>query len=472
LFLSLIFLYAVSIAACVSANPENIWRVEVGPPGNEFYQAPEAEPPPEALLNMVERIAPPYTMVKRWELLRNKLYFIRAEAESEEYDFVISSDGTLIELEYENDFSNVQEQPGELILVGTKRQIPLDEVPQKITEIIREIFPDAASSEAWFASTVAGPRYVVVVDKTAFYSRPDGQIQAAGLIENGALNEIAPRDLGLKSPEDILEESAEMLSPYKEGFNFGNQIRKLGKGPASREGAFRFVVMGDSRSNPDLWTAVIKHIDSLNPTPGFILNTGDIVRHGYAEEYREYFIPPLQKIDIPFLVAIGNHDDGDDGTALEYRYLFGTDSLNYYFDYGNWRFIFVDNVTSVLPYDQTLAWLERVLSGTPRGTHAVVLAHKPIATVEKWAYHSWDNDNSDKFAELMSKYRVNHVFFGHIHAYSTADLNGIPYTITGGGGAGLHDRYGPQGNVHHYLICDASSDGTLEQQVVRFYRNE
>ena len=69
-------------------------------------------------------------------------------------------------------------------------------------------------------------------------------------------------------------------------------------------------------------------------------------------------------------------------------------------------------------------------------------------------------------------YHVSHVFLGHIHAYSTATYNGVNYTVSGGGGAGLHNRYGPLGNVHHYVICDVLPDGTLKQQVVRFFKED
>lgn len=76
--------------------------------------------------------------------------------------------------------------------------------------------------------------------------------------------------------------------------------------------------------------------------------------------------------------------------------------------------------------------------------------------------------DSEAFTELMAKHRVDEVFLGHIHAYSTATLDGVSYTVAGGGGAGLHDRFGPSGNVHHYVICDVTSDG-ITQQVVRFH---
>jgi 3',5'-cyclic AMP phosphodiesterase CpdA len=287
-------------------------------------------------------------------------------------------------------------------------------------------------------------------------------------VAEGALDEVDPPVE--KSPEVVRAEAVERLGPYREKFDVEKRIEQLGKRPASPDGRYRFVVMGDSRSNPDLWPNVVKHIDRLDPRPAFVISTGDIVVHGYTDEYVDYYVPPLLQTGIPFFVAAGNHDDGDDGLAVEYRALFGPRSLNYYFDYGRRRFILIDNVTEALPPDATLSWLKQVLEETPPGMRVVVAAHKPPSTVEKWAYHSWDEGPSKSFSDLMSRHQVEHVFLGHIHAYSTARLGGVDYTVTGGGGAPLHNRYGPSGNVHHYVICDVQSDGTLEQQVVRFRR--
>jgi 3',5'-cyclic AMP phosphodiesterase CpdA len=453
-------------------NEVGNWRVEVGPAGNEFYEPPqisETKPPSEELFQLVRDIAPAYTEIKRWEQEEDDVYFIRAKAGPEEYDFVLTSEAKLVELEYENDSTNVQEEADELVLKGSKESIELNEVPQitlrTLSKVIRDIFPN----QAWIASTLAGKRYVIAVGQTIFYARPDGQIQAAGLIEHGALDEIDPPEKN-KNQEEIMVEMKEQLGPYRERFNFENQTKKTNRIVTSADGHYRFVVIGDSRSNPDLWFSIVKHIDQLDPRPAFVINTGDIVPHGFTKEYLEYYIPPLLKTDLSYFVAIGNHDDGANGKALEYRYLFGEKALNYFFDYGKTRYIFVDNVSSVSLYKQTLEWLGTVLADTPEGFHIIVAAHKPVATIEKWAYHSWDKENSQVFAELMSKYTVDHVFFGHIHAYSTATLNGIPYTISGGGGAGLHDRFGPLGNVHHYVICDVMADGSMKQKVVRFYK--
>ena len=67
------------------------------------------------------------------------------------------------------------------------------------------------------------------------------------------------------------------------------------------------------------------------------------MRNGYAEEIRDYYVQAVLQTDIPFFVAIGNHDDSSDSKAREYRYLFGDNSLNYYFDYGDVRFVFNGN---------------------------------------------------------------------------------------------------------------------------------
>jgi hypothetical protein len=470
-FFSLLILL-ISSTACKEQVPQRVggWRIEVGPPGNEFYRAPaqaaeEVPPPSHEMFLKVKAIAPEDTEIKRWEYQRNERYFIRAETGPEEYDFRISKNGELVHLDYENDVTNVYERPGALILSGTKKSIEISQVPQKTLRTLRTTLPDAEPTDAWSVDTPAGPRYVLVLGPLAIYSRVDGQIQALGLVENGALGEIDPATI--KSKEEVAAEAIALLSPYQDKFNFEKQIQKLLQ---NQKRQYRFVVIGDSRSNPDLWVNITKHIDQLDPKPEFVINTGDIVPRGYTNEYLEYYIPPLLETDIPFFVALGNHDNGDDAVAIEYRTLFGDNSLNYHFDYSRRRFIFIDNVTSVTPYENTLAWLKRVLEETPQDHQIIVAAHRPIATVEKWAYHSWDPENSRTFAKLMSNHNVEHVFFGHIHAYSTAVLDGISYTICGGGGAGLHDRYGPLGNVHHYLICDVRSDGSMDQQVVRFYK--
>lgn len=461
--LVLLLLLCVALPDCSGSSiQERIgqWRVEVGPPGNEFYEAeqPIAQiPPSEAVLRWA-KILTPGAKVKKWEL-KSKGYEIESETGDEEYKFTVTPEGELLKLKYENDATYVKEEPNELVLRGTKKSIALSAVPKATLKTLAKAMPDAKPSKVWSADTIVGPRYVIQVGKMAFYARPDGQIQAGDLVSKGALDEIDPAKAEV------------VLAQYRQRFNFENQIKRLGRWPKSADGSYRYVVMGDSRSQWELWSNIVKHIDGLDPKPAFVINGGDIVHTGYSWEYCEYYIPPVLETDIPFFVAIGNHDDGTDSMAQKYRYLFGQKSLNYYFDYGNARYVFIDNVTKVQPYEETLKWLDETLADTPEGYRKYVSAHKPPKNVEKWAHHSWDGPISQAFTDLMTKHEVDEVYLGHIHAYSTAHYNGVDYTLTGGGGAPLKKLYGPLGNVHHYIICDVMWDGTVKQQVVRFYKD-
>jgi predicted MPP superfamily phosphohydrolase len=466
----------IAISSCTQI-PSQIgqWRVESGDPGNPFYQIPRSQqeqmPPPEKLINIVKVLAPAYTEISSWQIRNNNVYRIRAKANYEEYDYYLSLDGMIYAIEYENDSTHIDEEADDLIIKGTKRAVPLDQVPAKTLKTLSLIIPDSTERQSYAANTIAGIRYIVKTGEIVFYARPDGQIQAAGLIDHGALNEIDPsEDHKLLSDEQTLSQAQEILSSYRQKFNINNQINILKEKQSCQNGSFRFVVLGDSRSNPDLWSNMLTHISLIDPQPDFIINSGDIVSRGLSKEYIEYFIPPLLESDIPIFIAIGNHDDGYSGKAIEYRYLFGDNALNYYFDYCNTRFVFFDNATKVDSPEERLQWLEKVLSETPQNRKIIVAAHKPIGNIEKWSYHAMGKEHSEMFTDQMSKYNVEHVFFGHIHAYSTTTFNNVDYTISGGGGAGLHDRFGPQGKVHHYIICDVLSDGSLKQQVVRFYK--
>jgi hypothetical protein len=468
----LIVTLSVAVSVCSEAKiPQRIgeWRVEVGPPGNDFYQAPQKKkdkpkPPSETVLRHT-RIFVPHMKFTKWEFDDGE-YEIRCERGDEEYRFDVTPEGELLELKYENDETDVEEEADELVLRGTKKGIAVNEVPKAALATLAKAYPNAEPSKAWTAQTIAGRRYAIQIAEMAFYARPDGQIQAGRRIDDGGLDEIDPQP---KDENEFRAGLEKLLSQYQQHFNFENQIKRLGKDPRSADGSYRYVVMGDSRSQWALWSSMVKHIDSLDPKPAFVVNSGDAVPKGHAGEFNEYYVPPLLKTEVPFFIAIGNHDTGDDDMAREFRYLFGKNSLNYYFDYGKARFVFFDNASDASSPEETLKWLDKTLAQTPKGYLKFVAAHKPPKNIEKWAYHAWHDEESRTFTDLMTKHKVSEVDLGHIHAYSTAKHDGVDYTLSGGGGAGLHDRYGPGGNVHHYVICDVTANGTVRRQVVRFY---
>ena len=164
---------------------------------------------------------------------------------------------------------------------------------------------------------------------------------------------------------------------------------------------------------------------------------------------------------------MGNHDSGSGIRAYEYAFG-GKNCRVYFFDYGKCRFVVLDNLDRPegIPWDKQLVQADKWLSQKPE-YQKFVFVHMPPPEVKKWAYHAMSPESSAPFVKLMSKHDVDHVFQGHIHAYSTATYDGVDYTITGGGGAGLHKHYGELGSHHHYLVVDVLND-EFEIKLVRF----
>jgi Icc-related predicted phosphoesterase len=468
-------LYSILFAEIIP-NRIGAYRVEVGPPGNEYYSGPllekkDIKPPSDSMIQTVTTVAGKGAKVDKWELENKDLYAIDVETQEGEFEFEITSDNQIIELQYTNDATKQEEEPDELIIKGTRKEIDRKNIPAKALKTIASINKEKVEN-AWVCQTHVGKRFVVQAGSVIYYATPQGEIRAIGLIEDGALRENDPPDEGkVLTQEEILQDAKNRLLPFQDKFSFEKNIARIGSMPKNTDGSFRFVVVGDSRSQLGMWQAIVQHIGQLDPKPVFAINSGDIVVRGYVDQYLDYYIPPLLKTDLPYFVALGNHDDGDSGMAIEYQVLFGKNSLNYFFDYGRYRFIIVDNTTKVLAPQQTLAWIEQTLKSTPKDKKIITAMHQPPYDIAKWDYHAWEEKYSPLLTDLLQRFKVEHVFLGHIHAYSTATHKGVHYTISGGGGAGLHDRYGPMGNIHHYIICDVLPDGTLKQQVVRFYKD-
>jgi hypothetical protein len=73
--------------------------------------------------------------------------------------------------------------------------------------------------------------------------------------------------------------------------------------------------------------------------------------------------------------------------------------------------------------------------------------------------------DGEDLLELFRRYQVTHLFCSHIHGYFSGLWEGVPYTITGGAGAGLQGT-DPQHFFHHYVKVHVSG-GNVETEVRR-----
>jgi predicted phosphodiesterase len=354
------------------------------------------------------------------------------------------------------------ERPRYFFVSGTEKELDPSDIPEMVLTNARKFAGPNEFLRTWSAPTEIGETYVIEVtdfqgkDTTAFAFRPDGVLKTLG-VANRMRSGISRK--WTNSDIDTL------LLRYRDKYGVENVIKKIQSVPYNPKKGFQFIVFGDNRINLPVWETICKSISEKNVL--FAIATGDLVNEGEPEQFDKYLFAVLEKYGkFNFLPVLGNHDTGYDRQAISYRTSFGSNSFNYYFDYGNARFVILDNCSQAIKFSEQLKIADKWLNDTPEGFFKFVFAHVPPGNIRKWSYHAMSVEKSKPFTSLMTRNSVDHVFLGHIHAYSTATYMNVDYTITGGAGAALHRQYGPKGSTHHYVIVNVSAD-SIGQQIVQ-----
>ena len=87
----------------------------------------------------------------------------------------------------------------------------------------------------------------------------------------------------------------------------------------------------------------------------------------------------------------------------------------------------------------------------------------PVDPREGKGYKCLPEKDGKDLLDLFKRYNVTHLFASHIHGYFSGAWEGVPYTITGGAGAGLHGT-DPQHFFYHYIKVRVFS-GKVETEV-------
>ncbi len=215
---------------------------------------------------------------------------------------------------------------------------------------------------------------------------------------------------------------------------------------------FDFVLVGDSRGGLPVLRQQMAEIDKLDPA--FVIYSGDLVGKGTEQEYREG-MAALKLVRAPVFPAVGNHERENGGIKWYYE-LFGKD-LDYSFEYGNWRFISLDDSLGGLSPEQ-IAWLQLKVNGDG---HKIVFAHMP-PPLGVWRVHPFKT-NYKAFLATVEAAKVDACLYGHIHIFDKAERKGIKHLVSGGGGAPLYrlpifnSREG--GAFLHYVIGHVTPAG-------------
>jgi Icc protein len=187
----------------------------------------------------------------------------------------------------------------------------------------------------------------------------------------------------------------------------------------------KFILMGDSQRWYDETDAFIKSANSQKDI-AFILHAGDISDFGLSQEFK-WVHEIMKNLKAPYLTVIGNHDLVANGPAA-YRKIYGP--MDYSFDYGNNKFIFINTNSREYIFNgqvPNVNWLEAELANNPENKNAIVVAHIPPFDGD------FDPNLQDRYAKLLSQNsNVKFTLYGHQHTFKDGEFynDGVHYYLT------------------------------------------
>jgi Icc protein len=196
------------------------------------------------------------------------------------------------------------------------------------------------------------------------------------------------------------------------------------------------VGQGDGVAARRRTAAVVDYLAGLPGPIDAVLLTGDIADHGLAAEYREA-AELLAPLAAPVLPCPGNHDER---IAYQRAFLGEPDSGGLPVD----RVHRVAGVTfalcdSTIPgedggylSDDSLSWLDKVLSESP-DEPAFVCFHHPPVTLNAPYIDTIRQTGEDRLAAVLADHpRVVAVLCGHAHVAAATTFAGLPLLVGGG----------------------------------------
>lgn len=209
-------------------------------------------------------------------------------------------------------------------------------------------------------------------------------------------------------------------------------------------------------------SSAIKKIISLKPD--MVLSTGDMVAGQKSgldykmmwKSFHQTVTEPLLQNEIPFAVAVGNHDgsafspfrierkefeDQWKNKNLKLNFIDESDfPFNYAFTHDELLYIALDS-TSLQPQTAfRLLWLENILLQYQHKKHKILFTHVPMFEFSQMP--SSESFFDQELFLLLKKYKVHFYLSGHHHAYYPGYLEGthfISQACLGSGARKLRD---------------------------------
>ena len=222
-----------------------------------------------------------------------------------------------------------------------------------------------------------------------------------------------------------------------------------------------FAVAGDPQGREEVWSQVVKALNSVSPAPKFTLLLGDLVASGTEPQYTA-FADSAKALKMPFYAVPGNHDIRGDGAALFRRYV--SDKLYYSFEEGGYKFIGLNTGDGQVDAEQ-MQWLQKELAGEGR---KIVFMHIPLEDPRPGGDHALlGRAQADELHAMFASSNVVAVFSGHVHMFAQHEADGVLYVTSGGAGAALYASPEEGGMFHFALVRVRDDEITVEPQPVQ-----
>lgn len=212
----------------------------------------------------------------------------------------------------------------------------------------------------------------------------------------------------LSSCEDTFEYSvySEHVDSNKQNTNQKN-IQKLENTNQTTFSDFSVFLFSDTHLYYRELRQAIAKINYQKQNADFVIHCGDISNEGLFKEY-EFTWDVMDKLQIPYLTVIGNHDLVANGREV-YKKMFGKE--NYSFIYKNCKFVFFDdNIWENTVKEPDFEWLNNELQDeTDSFTHTFVICHVPYGDEMFYASQKY------VFRKIITASNVNLMIHGHWH---------------------------------------------------------
>ena len=155
------------------------------------------------------------------------------------------------------------------------------------------------------------------------------------------------------------------------------------------------------------------------PDASFILSVGDQIKSSSAQEEYNGLLSLSQFKNLPFVPAIGNHDNND---LFSYHFNVPNESFtqgrteaggNYYFVHGNSLFIVINSCST--DYSRHKTFIRDAVKKHGEARWRIVMMHHSIYGAD--IARSTTLDMRKNFVPIFNKYRIDAVLSGHDHIY-------------------------------------------------------